>query len=139
MEDTISTHEVSFHFPEKKREGGVKLAEIKRGRPKKPKIKIAQLIKYLDELPEDSPIKRKVTYDQMMIVKRLVEELFYMESLIHSLKMDIHENNPVEDFVQGKQRMRRTNPAIPLYYEAVRSYKGYLREINSILHGVDVW
>lgn len=125
--------EPSFY---KKMGGGVQVK--KAVRPKKIKCKIGDLIQYLDNLPESHPTKRKLTPDRYLIIKRYVEELQHLETVIARLKLDIYENGEIEIFEQGKQCLRRANPSMDLYFSSLRQYRLLVTKINELLYGVTV-
>ena len=110
-----------------------------RGRPKKPKVKIANLLKYLESLPVESPVKQSLTEDKMIVIRRYVEELAYLESVMLALKEDIHEQGEIENFVQGAQQLRRANPAIDMYFSTLWAYRQLINKINELVSGVVVW
>ena len=99
-----------------------------RGRPRKPpkqKVKIADLLHYIEQLPEEDPIRQRLTTDKMIRVKRYVEELLYLEFVITNLKGDIEENGEIE-VKNGSQETRRTNPARTTYIDIIKAYNQLL-------------
>ncbi len=111
----------------------------KRGRPKKPRVKIIDLVKYLDSLPAGNITKQSLTGDKMIIVRRYTEELIYLESVMLALKEDIHMQGEIENFVQGSQQLRRANPSLELYFSTLRAYRSLINKINELVSGVVVW
>ncbi len=109
-----------------------------KGRPKKIKVKIANLLKYLNDLPENHPTRQKLSPDKMLIIQRYVEELAYLETQIAELKMDIHEHGTVELFEQGTQKLRRQNPSCELYFSCWRQYRMTAAKINELLYNIVV-
>lgn len=110
----------------------------KPGRPKNPKVKISELMNYLDSLPENSQIKKNLTPDKLIVIRRYIEELQYLDKKIKRLKADIDEFGEVEIFIQGMQRLRRANPSMELYYAALRAYRGLVNKIDDIIKGVEI-
>jgi len=112
------------------------LEQKKKGRPRNPKIKIADLLDYLDSLPNDNHMK--LTPDKLIIIKRYIEELQYLEKILGQVKADIDKQGEIEYFVQGKQKLRRVNPSMELYYSSLRAYRGLVNKIEEIIKGVEI-
>ncbi len=108
------------------------------GRPPNIKVNIRDLFDYLDLLPDDHVTKQNLTYDKMVIIKRYVQELIFLEGLLEELRADIEMNGPVELFEQGSQIMRRANPSVAQYNACMRTYRGLVNKIDELLRGIDL-
>ncbi|HZK52966.1 MAG TPA: hypothetical protein VFC84_01995 [Desulfosporosinus sp.] len=110
-------------------------------RPRKPpkqKVKISDLLKYIENLAQDDPIRQHMTPDRMIRWKRYVEELEYLEFIIHGLKEDIAEHGSIELYVNGAQQTRRTNPALTTYSDLLKVYNQFFRMLSEINHCVEI-
>lgn len=110
----------------------------KRGRPRKVQVQITHLLDYLEALPAANPTKQRLTPDKMLVIARCVQELQYLDGTLARLKEDVATHGEVEEFVQGKQRLRRANPALEQYFTAVRNYKSLVRQVSDILRGTEL-
>ena len=112
-----------------------------RGRPKKPpkpKVKIGELLSYIERLPEDNLVKQQLTPDKMIRIKRYIEELQYLDYVIVNLKADIEINKVIEVYKNGAQETRRTNPALTTYIDSVKAYNQLLRQVSEIIRGSEI-
>ncbi len=114
------------------------MSEKKRGRPKNPRVHVAELLDYLDSLPEDSYVRQNLTPDRLIIIRRYIEEMAYLEDMLTRLKADIDAHGEVEIFTQGAQQLRRANPSVEMYHKTLRTYRGLVNKINELLRGVEV-
>lgn len=110
--------------------GGFSMA---RGRPRKPRVKVNAILKYIASLPDDSELKQRMTPDKMIALKVYVSQLEYFDDLIIKLKADIDTNGEIELFVQGIQTLRRTNPALSSMMELYRLYGQVYRQIVALV------
>lgn len=118
-----------------------------RGRPRKPakpKVRIKGLLGYVESLPPDDPLRARLTPDRMICLRKYVEELQYIDYVLLRLKDDVEEHDPIEVYVNGSQRTRRTNPALSTYNDMLKTYHYMLRQVTDILRGaqaelVDEW
>lgn len=108
------------------------------GRPRKKRIKATDVLKYLEGLPEDNEIKRRMTPEKMLALQELIGQLDYLGKSIVNLKRDIAERGEVEDFVQGIQQIRRVNPSMALLLETYRICRHTHAKIVEILGNVEV-
>ncbi|MFZ2539793.1 MAG: hypothetical protein WAX04_12985 [Oscillospiraceae bacterium] len=114
---------------------------VKRGRPRKPpkpKVSIKELLQYIEQLPEESPIKQQLATDKMIRIKRYIEELQYLDFVIVNLKADIEINGEIEVYKNGSQETRRTNPALTTYIDTVKTYNQLLRQVSETIRGVEL-
>ena len=114
---------------------------VKKGRPKKPpkqRVKINNLLLYVEQLPENNPVKQHLTEDKMIRLKRYVEELLYLEFIIFNLKSDIEANGEIEVYKNGSQETRRTNPALTTYIDTVKTYNQLLRQVTELLRNTEL-
>jgi len=107
-------------------------------KPPKPKIKVNDILKYVEQLPPDDPVKQRLTPDKMIRIKRYIEELQYLDYIIIGLKADIEANGEIELYVNGAQQTRRTNPALTTYIDTVKAYNTLLRQVTEILRDVEI-
>ena len=114
------------------------MSQKKRGRPKNVKVNVRSLLEYLEALPAESYVARNLTPDRLIIIKRYVEELAYLEDMLTRLKTDIDAHGEVEIFTQGAQQLRRANPSVDMYHATLRTYRGLVNKINELLRGVEV-
>ena len=111
------------------------------GRPKKapkPKVKIKQFMTYIENLPEDDPLKAKLTEDKMIRLRRYLEELEYLDYIILGLKSDIAEHGEIEVYENGAQRTRRTNPALTTLIDTIKTYNQLFRQASEIVSGAEI-
>ena len=107
-------------------------------KPPKPKIRIMDLLKYIDGLPPSDPLRERLTPDRMIILKRYVEELMYIDFVLVRLKAEVEEHKPIEVYVNGSQRTRRCNPALSTYADLVKLYHYLLRAVAEIIRGAEI-
>lgn len=112
--------------------------DLPSGRPKKRRIKIRDVLKYVNSLPDDSDIKKRLTPEKILALQELVEQLEYLGASIVNLKRDIAERGEVEEFVQGNQKIRRVNPAMKLLLESYRMCRHTYSNIVEILGDVEI-
>ena len=111
------------------------------GRPKKapkPKVKIKQFMTYIDRLPDDDPLKVKLTEDKMIRLRRYLEELEYLDFIILGLKADIAEHGEIEVYENGAQRTRRTNPALTTLIDTIKAYNQLFRQASEIVLAAEI-
>lgn len=107
-------------------------------RPPKPKVKIKDLLSYIEALPADDPIRKRLTPDKMIRIKKYIDELLYLDHVILGLKDDIDQNGEIEIYQNGIQRTRRTNPALTTYIDTIKAYNQLLRQVSEILRGAEL-
>lgn len=110
----------------------------KRGRPPKQKVKIKDILSYIEQLPEDSSLKKRLTPDRLIRFQRYIEELLYLEYVIVNLKADIADNGEIEVYKNGNQETRRTNPALTTYVDVIKAYNQLFRQASEILRGTEL-
>ena len=108
------------------------------GRPRKKRIKAKDVLKYVQGLPEDSEIKKRMTPEKMFALQELVDQLDYLSRTINNLKRDIAERGEVEDFIQGIQKIRRANPSMALLLETYRMCRHTHGKIVEIIGNVEI-
>ncbi|NLN48632.1 MAG: hypothetical protein GX154_06000 [Clostridiales bacterium] len=109
-----------------------------RGRPPKQKVKIKEILSYIEQLPDDNDIKLRLTPDKMIRFRRYIEELQYLEYTIVNLKADIEKNGQIEIYKNGSQETRRANPALTTYVDVVKTYNQLFRQASEILRGTEI-
>ncbi|MDT8715547.1 hypothetical protein IAI10_02590 [Clostridium sp. 19966] len=103
------------------------------------KVNIMELLDYIEQLPADSQIKKDLTEDKMIRIKRYLEELKYIETVIKQLKADIKKNGAIELYKNGTQETRRTNPALTSYMDAMKTYNQLLKQVSEILRNTEIY
>lgn len=103
------------------------------------KVNIMELLDYIEQLPADSQIKKDLTEDKMIRIKRYLEELKYLDSVIRQLKADIKQNGAIELYKNGSQETRRANPALTAYMDAMKTYNQLLKQVSEILRNTEIY
>lgn len=104
-----------------------------RGRPRKQRVKVIEILDYIASLPEESELKQHMTPEKMVALKALVYQLESLDGMIVNLKADIAERGEIEMFEQGSQKLRRTNPAVSLLLEIYRLCRHTHSQIVAII------
>lgn len=107
-------------------------------KPPKQKVKLKELLQYIEHLPADDPISRHLKPDKMIHIKRYIEELLYLEFVIVNLKKDIQLNGEIEIYKNGRQKTRRTNPALTTYIDTIKAYNQLFRQVSEILKDAEI-
>jgi BMFP domain-containing protein YqiC len=81
----------------------------------------------LEKLVQDVP------EELQPVAASLAEEISFMAETMTALKADIRENGPVEQFINGRQRMRRENPALKSYNVTVRRFADTFKQLVALL------
>lgn len=80
-----------------------------------------------------SDLVAEVPADLQPMAKSLAAEIEFMAETMDALKADVRENGPVEEFVNGRQRMRRENPAMKSYNVTVRRFADTCKQLIALL------
>ncbi|MFT8347738.1 hypothetical protein [Clostridium saccharoperbutylacetonicum] len=102
------------------------------------KVSILELLDYIEQLSEDSEMKKSLTEDKLIRIKRYLEELKYIENIIKNLKKDIKENGEIEIYKNGSQETRRTNPALTTYLDTIKTYNQLFRQVTEVLRNTEI-
>lgn len=108
------------------------------GRPRRKKVNIANLLDYIEKLPDDNLTKKNLTPDKMIKISRYIEELQYLDTIIKNLKFDIKKNGEIEIYKNGIQETRRANPALTIYLDTIKTYNQLFRQITEILRNNEI-
>lgn len=107
-------------------------------KPPKPKVKIKDLLVYLEGLPADNAIREHLTEDKMLRIRKYFDELLFLDHIILGLKDDVGRNGAIEIYVNGSQQTRRTNPALTTFVDVLKVYNALLRQVSEILRGAEI-
>lgn len=107
-------------------------------KPPKPKVKVKELMAYIEALPQDEPLKKLLSPDRLICLRKYVEELTYIEYILIRLKDEVELYDPIELYENGSQKTRRTNPALSTYNDMLKTYHYLLRQVMAIIRGIEL-
>ena len=71
--------------------------------------------------------------DKLKFVAEPIRQFAVTQITIHRLSEELEKGDVIELFEQGKQRLRRENPALKAYNTTVKSYTAQLKQLLDLL------
>lgn len=108
---------------------------------------MAKSTKNNDALPIDKRIDKaekkiksffkNISDDKKKFITEPIHQLAVTQIILERLSEEIQKGDVIELFVQGKQKIRRENPALKSYNTTIKSYTALFKQLLDLLPNVE--